>query len=81
MKRRVWISLVVILGVIALIALAVNIASNTRFSLTGSNLQNGEATVQTNLPNATCKKVVRLAWPPVRLECEEKESENPKLED
>jgi hypothetical protein len=81
MKRRVWISLVVILGVIALIALAVNMASNSELSLTGSSLQNGEATIETDLPNATCKKVLRLAWPPVRLECEEKESENPKSED
>jgi hypothetical protein len=73
MKRRVWIGLAVILGVIAFIVLVVNIARNSEISLTGSNLQNGEATVETDLPNTTCKKVLRLAWPPLKLECEEKE--------
>jgi hypothetical protein len=63
----------ILLGVVALTLLAFYIATNSQLSLTGSGLQNGEATVETDLPNATCKKVVRLAWPPVRLECEEKE--------
>ncbi len=53
--------------------LAVYLANNSQLSLSGSSLQNGEATVETDMPNARCKKVVRLAWPPVRLECEEKE--------
>jgi hypothetical protein len=67
------------LAVLVLAVIAFYVANNSRFKLTGPSLQNGEATVATDLPNATCKKVVRLAWPPVRLECEEKEpSENPK---
>jgi uncharacterized membrane protein YjgN (DUF898 family) len=73
MTRRAWSIVAVILGIVVSISLAITIASNSRMSLTGSGLQNGEAHVKTDLPNATCKKVVRLAWPPVRLECEEKE--------
>jgi hypothetical protein len=76
MKRRGWIALAVILGITVFIALAINIANNSRVSLTGSSLQNGEATVETDLPNATCKKVLKLAWPPLKLECEEKESQD-----
>jgi hypothetical protein len=76
MKPRVWISLAMILGVIAFTALAANLAHNSELSLTGSSWQNGEATVATDLPNATCKKVLRLGWPPVKLECEEKKLED-----
>ncbi len=72
MTWRIWRLLAVILGVIILVALTINVASSSSFSWSGNGLQNGEATIQTDLPNATCKKVVRLAWPPVKLECEEK---------
>jgi hypothetical protein len=62
----------VLLALGALAVIAFYIATNSRVTLTGSSLQNGEATVKTDLPNAECEKVVRLAWPPVRFECEEK---------
>lgn len=77
MVRRVSKVALVVLALFVLALIAFYIATNSQIALTGSSLQNGEATVATELPNATCKKVVRLGWPPVRLECEEKE----KLED
>jgi hypothetical protein len=73
MVRRVLIAAAIVVGLAVFVALAFSLANNSRFSLSGSSLQDGEATVETELPNATCRKVLRLGWPPVRLECEEKE--------
>lgn len=76
MIRRGLVVLVIVLGIAGFIAIALSIANNSRLSISGSNVQDGEATVETDLPNATCRKVLRLGWPPVRLECEEKQSED-----
>lgn len=73
MRRRVLLTGIILLAIAAFVTLAVSLARNSSFSLSGKGLQDGEATVETELPNAKCKKVVRLAWPPVRLECKEKE--------
>jgi hypothetical protein len=73
MIRRVLVALAIILGLAGFVALAFSLATNSRFSISGSSVQDGEATVETDLPNVTCRKILRLGWPPVRLECEEKE--------
>ena len=72
MTKWALLVIIIIVATIALIALVLSIANNSRMSVSGSSLQDSEATVETTLPNVTCRKVVRLAWSPVRLECEEK---------
>ena len=73
MVRRVLVALVIVLGIAGFIAIAFSLASNSRLSISGSSLEDGEATVETDVAGATCRKVLKLGWPTVKLECEEKE--------
>jgi hypothetical protein len=73
MTRRVLMTVAIVLGVTVFIVIAFSLASNTRLSLSGNSLQDGEATFETDVAGATCRKVLHWGWPPVKLECEEKE--------
>jgi hypothetical protein len=64
--------LMVVILIIA-VALAIYIFSNTTLHLSGSSLENGEFSMESEFPNATCRKVIQFGFPPIKLECEEKE--------
>ncbi len=69
MTKRWYYSLILIL--LSIIGFAIYIAQNTDFNLSGSSLENGQATFETDFPNATCRKVLQFGFPPLRLECKE----------
>ena len=63
--------LLLLLGITVLISLAAYLLSSTRLTVAGSGLEDGHLTVETQFPNATCKKVLSGEFPFVRLECDE----------
>lgn len=63
----------ILIGVVLVFALlgwTVYLFGNTRLSLRGSSLEDGSLTFETQFPNASCRKVVILDFPFVKLECE-----------
>ena len=58
-----------------LISLAGYMLANTRLAITGSGLKDGSLSVETTLPNATCRKVLKRSFPFVELQCSEKPAE------
>ena len=54
--------------------LATILLSQTRFSVHGSTLENGSVTLETTLPNASCKKVLQSNFPFITFVCAQKAS-------
>lgn len=72
LRLKILLSLLILA---ALVGVAFYTLSNTRLELSGSSLQDGSLTVETNLPNAKCRKVLKRSFPFVELECHEKSSD------
>lgn len=65
--------LLAVLAALALLAaLAAWILGNTRFELATARGEGGALTVETELPAATCRKVLTAEFPWVRFECDER---------
>ena len=63
----------ILLGVVltlALLSLAVYLFGNTRLNVQGSNLADGSLSLETQFPNATCRKILTLDFPFVKLKCD-----------
>jgi hypothetical protein len=74
MMTKRWYYWLLGLGIAGVIALAVYLAGNSQINISGASIKNGELTATSDFPNATCRKILRLGFPPFRLECKEKET-------
>ena len=80
MMRR-GIIVLLLIGLVSAILLGVYLLSNARLELQGSSLEDGALKLETQLPQATCSKVLSRTFPFVKLTCEPKsEPENPEPE-
>ena len=64
--------LLALLALAATVSLASYMLSNTRLELSGSGLEDGNLSVETELPNASCQKVLKRQFPFVEFKCTEK---------
>ena len=63
----------ILLGVVltlALLSLAIYLFSNTRLQVQGSSLDEGSLSLETQFPNATCRKIFTLNFPFIKLKCD-----------
>lgn len=60
-----------LLALLLTVSLAVYLLANTRLELKGSGLEDGSLSIETNLPNATCQKVLKPQFPFVTFDCSE----------
>jgi len=64
--------LLVLLALAVIFSLASYMLSNTRLELSGASLEDGSLSVETELPNAKCQKVLKRQFPFVTFKCAEK---------
>lgn len=69
-RRRLWV-VGILVGLALLAALAVWVLGNTRFELDAAAGADGELTVETSFPAATCRKTLSREFPFVRFRCDE----------
>jgi hypothetical protein len=64
----------VVFALILVIVLAFYIFGSTTFTLSGTDANDGQLSAETEFPKARCRKIIQFKFPPVKLECEEKDT-------
>lgn len=73
--KRYGLRLLVVLSLLALGLVVAYLLENSRLEVAGSSAANGSVTVETALPQATCRKTLSWSFPYVRLNCDAPSSE------
>lgn len=68
--KRYGLRLLVVLSLLALGLAAAYLLENSRLEIAGSSAANGSVTVETALPQTTCRKTLSWSFPYVRLNCD-----------
>lgn len=69
MRTRIVRGIILIAGVALFALLATAVLSNTQLRIEGSSTEDGRMVVETQLPQARCRKELSTSFPFVRFRC------------